>query len=73
MSLYAFLFLLNTRVKIKQKIPKGVVGIFIVLIYQVQNKEKMLKGIVGIFIVLIKLPRHVSASKCHLQEVTRSP
>jgi hypothetical protein len=31
----------------------------------------MLKGVVSFFIVLIKLPRHVSASKCHLQGVTR--
>jgi hypothetical protein len=27
----------------------------------------MLKGVVSNFIVLIKLPRHVSTSKCHLQ------
>jgi hypothetical protein len=31
----------------------------------------MLNGVVS-FVILIKLPRYVSASKCHLQGVTRS-
>jgi hypothetical protein len=35
----------------------------------VKNNQQMLKAI---FIVLIELPRHVSASKCHLQGVTHS-
>jgi hypothetical protein len=30
------------------------------------------KGVISNFIVLIKLPRHVSASECHPQGVTRS-
>jgi hypothetical protein len=38
----------------------------------VQDKQQMLKGIVSVFIVLTKLPGHVSASKGHLQGVTRS-
>jgi hypothetical protein len=34
----------------------------------VKENQLMLKGVVSnFFIVLIKLPRHVSASKCHLQ------
>jgi hypothetical protein len=37
----------------------------------VQDNQQMLKGVVS-FIILIKLPRHVSAANCHLQEVTRS-
>jgi hypothetical protein len=32
----------------------------------------MLKGVISNFIVLTKLPRHVPASKCHPQGVTRS-
>jgi hypothetical protein len=40
---------------------------------QVKDVQQMLKGVVScFFIVLNKLPRHVSASKCHLQGVTLS-
>ena len=38
----------------------------------VKDNQQMLKGVVRNFIVLIKLPRHVSASKCHPQGLTCS-
>jgi hypothetical protein len=40
--------------------------------YQAKDVQQILKGAVRVFIVLNRLPRHVSASKCHLQGVTVS-